>query len=95
MIPRPQHRRETRFSLTREQIRKLFHCPVGSSSIDQALDKLSSLQLVASRYVTGRGRPTTVWFAIDPARVEPTVEEAAEPEESSEEADLPCLPCTF
>ena len=55
----------------------------------------SSLQLVASRYVTGRGRPTTVWFAIDPACVEPTEEEAAEPDESSEEADLPCLPCTF
>ncbi len=81
--------------LTREQIRKLFHCRVGSGSIDQALEKLSSLQLVTSRYVTGRGRPTTVWFAIDPACVEPTEEEAAEPEESSEEADLPCLPCTF
>jgi hypothetical protein len=81
--------------LTREQLRKLFHCRVGSGSIDQALEKLSSLQLVTSRYVTGRGRPTTVWFSIDPACVEPTEEEAAEPEESSEEADLPCLPCTF
>jgi hypothetical protein len=82
--------------LTREQIRKLFHCRVGSGSIDQALEKLSSLQLVASRYVTGRGRPTIVWFAIDPARVEPTEEEGGgEPEESSDEADLPCLPCTF
>jgi DNA-binding PadR family transcriptional regulator len=81
--------------LGREQIRKLFHCRAGSGSIDQALEKLSSLQLVASRYVIGRGRPATVWFAIDPACVEPTEEEAAEPEESSEEADLPCLPCTF
>ena len=56
-------------------------CRVGSGSIYQALEKLSSLQLVTSRYVTGRGRPTTVWFAIDPACVEPTEEEAAEPEE--------------
>jgi hypothetical protein len=71
--------------LTREQTRKLFHCRGGSGSIDQALEKLSSLQLIASRYVTGRGRPTTVWFAIDPARVEPTEEEAAEPEEYPEE----------
>ena len=55
----------TENGLTREQIRKLFHGRVGSGSIDQALEKLSSLQLVTSRYVAGRGRPTTVWFAID------------------------------
>jgi hypothetical protein len=55
----------TENGLTREQIRKLFHGRVGSGSIDQALEKLSSLQLVTSRYVTGRGRPTTVWFAND------------------------------
>jgi DNA-binding PadR family transcriptional regulator len=55
----------TENGLTREQIRTLFHGRVGSGSIDQALEKLRSLQLVTSRYVTGRGRPTTVWFAID------------------------------
>ena len=43
--------------LTREQIRNLFHGHVSSGLIDQALERLSSLGLVTSRYVTGRGRP--------------------------------------
>jgi DNA-binding PadR family transcriptional regulator len=43
----------------------LFHGRVGTGSIDQAIEKLSSLQLVTSLYVKGRGRPTTVWSAID------------------------------
>ena len=55
----------TENGLTREQIRMLFHGRVGTGSIDQALEKLSSLQLVTSLYVTGRGRPTTVWSALD------------------------------
>ena len=50
--------------LSREQIRNLFRGNVGSSSIDKAFEKLNSLGLVTSRYVTGRGRPTTLWSAV-------------------------------
>jgi hypothetical protein len=34
-------------------------------SANQALERLSSLQLVTYRHVAGRGRPTTIWSAID------------------------------
>jgi hypothetical protein len=53
--------------LSRKQISNLFHGHVSSASIDQALEKLRSLQLVTSRYLTGRGpgRRTIVWSAID------------------------------
>ena len=74
--------------LTRKQIRDLFHGHVSSGSIDQALEKLSSLELATSRYVTGRGRPTTLWSAIDHEYAELMEEETAEPEESSEQAEL-------
>jgi hypothetical protein len=63
--------------LTREQIRKLFHGHVSSHSIDQALEKLSSLQQVTSRSVSGRGRGrrTILWFTIDNHRQELMEEE--------------------
>ena len=51
--------------LTRTEIWNLFRGHLSSDSIVLALERLRSLQLVTSRYVTGRGRPTTVWFAID------------------------------
>ena len=41
--------------LTRKQIRNLFHGHVSSALIDQALAKLSSLELVTSRYASRRG----------------------------------------
>ena len=68
--------------LTRKQIRNLFHGHVSSGSIDQALERLSSLG--ASHFslcVAGRGRPTTLWSAIDHQYEEPMEEEATEPEE--------------
>ena len=71
--------------LTREQIRKLFHGHVSSGLIDQALERLSSLEVVTSRYVTGRGRRTILWSAIDCEYAEPAEEDADEDEESWEE----------
>ncbi len=71
--------------LSREQIRNLFHGNVSSGSIDQALERLSSLELVTSRYVIGRGRPTTLWSAVDYQYEELMEEETAEPKESPEE----------
>jgi hypothetical protein len=71
--------------LTRKQIWNLFHGHVSSGSIDQALERLSSLELVASRYLTGRGRPTTLWSAVDHEYEEPMEEEIADPKESPEE----------
>ena len=52
---------------------------------DQALERLSSLELVTSRYVSGRGRRTILWSAIDYEYTEPAQEDADEPGESSEE----------
>ena len=46
--------------LTRTEIWNLFRGHVNRGSIDQALEKLRSLQLLTSCYVTGRGRPTTL-----------------------------------
>jgi hypothetical protein len=71
--------------LTRKQIRDLFHGHVSSSSIDQALEKLSSIGVAWSRFVAGSRRPTTLWSAIDYELAERTQEETAEPEESSAE----------
>ena len=71
--------------LTRKQIWNLFHGHVSSGSIDQALERLSSLELVTSRYVSGRGRPTTLWSAVDHEYEEPMEEEIADPKESPEE----------
>jgi hypothetical protein len=67
--------------LTRKQIRDLFHGHLGSSSIDQALEKLRSLGLATYRYVPGRGRYTTLWSSADYQEPEPAEEEAAGLEE--------------
>ncbi len=71
--------------LTREQIRNLFHGQVSSGSIDQALERLSSLELATSRYVTGRGpgRRTILWSAIDHDQQELMEEETAESDDFS------------
>jgi hypothetical protein len=67
--------------LTRKQIRDLFHGNISSSSIDQALEKLSSLGAAACRLIgAGRGRPATLWWAIGHEYAEPKKEET--PEES-------------
>ncbi len=67
--------------LTRKQIRDLFHGNISSSSIDQALEKLSSLGAAACRFTgAGRGRPATLWSAIGHEYAEPIEEET--PEES-------------
>jgi hypothetical protein len=68
--------------LTRTQIWNLFHGNVGSGSIDQALERLRSLGLVTACYVSGRGRPTTLWSSVDYRYQEPMEEETDEPEES-------------
>jgi hypothetical protein len=66
--------------LSRKQIRNLFHGHVSSGSIDQALERLSSLQLLTSRSVSGRGpgRRTTLWSAIEHGHQEQMEEETAE-----------------
>jgi hypothetical protein len=51
--------------LTRKQIRNLFHGHVSSASIDQALEKLRSLGLAWSRFISGRGPLTTLWSTVD------------------------------
>ena len=71
--------------LTRTEIWNLFRGHLSSGAIVQALEKLSSLQLVTSRYVTGRGRPTTLWSTTDCEYTEPAKEDADEDEESWEE----------
>ena len=53
--------------------------------IDQAFEKLSSLGLATSRFISGRGPLTTLWSAADHNYAEQTEEEAAEPEEYPEE----------
>ena len=67
--------------LTRKQIRDLFRGHLGSSSIDQALEKLRSLGLATYRYVPGRGRYSTLWSAADYRDPEPAEEETAGLEE--------------
>jgi hypothetical protein len=71
--------------LSREHIRNLFRGNVSSGSINQAFERLSSLGLVTSRYVIGRGRPTTLWSTVDYQYEELMEEETAEPKESPEE----------
>jgi hypothetical protein len=67
--------------LTRKQIRDLFHGNISSSSIDQALGKLSSLAAATCRFTgAGRGRPAALWSAIGHEYAEPMEEET--PEES-------------
>jgi hypothetical protein len=71
--------------LSRKQIRDLFHGHVSSSSIDQALEKLGSLGVATSRSISGRGRATTLWSAVEHGYAEPMEEEDAEPDEYPEE----------
>jgi hypothetical protein len=66
--------------LSRFQIRTLFHGHVSSSSIEEALERLNHLGAVNSRQVSGRGRPVTVWSAVDPSA--PEQEESSQPGES-------------
>jgi hypothetical protein len=63
--------------LSRAQIRGLFHGHVGSSSIEESLEKLKNLGAIRSRTVSGRGRPTTRWSVVDPSV--PDEEEIEEP----------------
>jgi predicted ArsR family transcriptional regulator len=51
--------------LTREQIRTLFHGHVSSDRIDAALEQLTSLGLVTKHSSPGRGRPSTLWSAME------------------------------
>jgi hypothetical protein len=55
---------------------------VSSGSIDQVLERLSSLELVTSRDVSGHGRRTILWSAVDHQYEELMEEETAEPKES-------------
>ena len=71
--------------LSRTQIMDLFHRNVSSSSIEEALETLGSLGLVTSRFISGRGRRTTLWSTIEHEYAEGMQEEAAEPEEYPEE----------
>jgi hypothetical protein len=65
--------------LTRKQIWDLFHGNVSSSSIDQALEKLSSLGAATCRFTgAGRGRPATLWSAIGHGYAEPIEEKTPE-----------------
>jgi hypothetical protein len=72
--------------LTRNEIRNLFRGHVSSGSIDQALERLSSLELATSRYVSGRSRVRRIilWSAVDHEDKEPMEEETPEPEVSPE-----------
>jgi hypothetical protein len=51
--------------LTREQIRTLFQRHVSSERIDAALEQLTTMGLVNSHRSPGRGRPATLWSAVD------------------------------
>jgi hypothetical protein len=51
--------------LSREQIRNLFHGHVTSDRIDAALEELASLGTITSRTLPGRGRPVTLWSAVE------------------------------
>jgi hypothetical protein len=66
--------------LSREQIRILFHGHVGSSAIQEALERLNHLGVARSRSVSGRRRPATLWSAVDPSA--PWQEETSQPGES-------------
>jgi hypothetical protein len=72
--------------LTRKQIHDLFHGHVSSASIDEAMEKLRSLAVAASRLLPGRGRPTTLWFATEHEYREPIEDEDVELEEFLEDA---------
>jgi len=51
--------------LTRTQISGLFRRHVSRERIDLALEQLSSLGLINAQTETGRGRPSTLWAAVE------------------------------
>ena len=51
--------------LTKGQISALFHRHVGRERIDLALQQLSSLGAVTRHIEAGRGRPSTLWAAVE------------------------------
>ena len=51
--------------LTRVQIRGLFHRHVSRERIDLALEQLNSLGLISRHTEPGRGRPSTLWAAVE------------------------------
>jgi hypothetical protein len=54
--------------LTRNQIRGLFRRHVSKERIDLALEQLSSLGLIIHHTSAGRGRPSTLWAAVEDAK---------------------------
>jgi hypothetical protein len=55
--------------MTRLQIRGLFHGHINSERIDLALEQLRALGLIDCLNAPGRGRPATLWTAIEDAKV--------------------------
>ena len=51
--------------LTRTQIRGLFHRHLSKERIDLALEQLCGLGLINRHTATGRGRPSTLWAAVE------------------------------
>jgi hypothetical protein len=56
--------------LTKGQISALFHRHVGRERIDLALQQLSSLGAVTRHIEPGRGRPSTLWAAVEAAKAD-------------------------
>ena len=56
--------------LTRVQIRGLFHGHINKERIDLALEHLRRLDLIDRYTATGRGRPSTLWAAVEEAKPE-------------------------
>ena len=54
--------------LTRVQIRGLFHGHINKECIDSALEQLRSLGLINRCAAHGRGRPSTLWNAVEDAK---------------------------
>jgi hypothetical protein len=54
--------------LTKGQISALFHRHVSRERIDLALQQLSSLGAVTRHIEAGRGRPSTLWAAVEAAK---------------------------
>jgi hypothetical protein len=55
----------TREGLTKGQISALFHHHVSKERIDLALQQLSSLGAITHHIEAGRGRPSTLWAAVE------------------------------
>ena len=56
--------------LTKGQISALFHRHVSRERIDLALQQLSSLGAVTRHIEAGRGRPSTLWAAVEAAKAD-------------------------